>query len=185
MWFSRPISRRPQGGRTAPRGSRGAAGRRHVLLMLCGAALTGCGFTPVFGPGGQAEGLRGQIRAEDPTDRNGFVLVARLEDRLGLPDAAPYVLEYRIATSRKSLGVTQAGETTRYNLLGRLDYSLKDLASGRVLTSGKVENFTGYSATGSIVGTISATEDAAERLMVILADQLVTELIATAPDWRR
>jgi len=62
---------------------------------------------------------------------------------------------------------------------------MTDRISGRELRSGSVENFTGFSATGSIVGSITATEDAQERLMVILADQLVTELVATAPDWRR
>ncbi|MDF0600700.1 LPS assembly lipoprotein LptE [Psychromarinibacter sp. C21-152] len=158
-----------------------------MLLGLAGAlpALAACGFSPVYGPGGQAAGLRGQIFAADPEDRNAFVFVARLEDRLGRPASAPYLLDYRIRTNRQGLGITPDRATTRYNLLGRVSYTLTDRATDAVVARGKVESFTGYSATGSIVGTLSATEDAAERLMTILADQLVTELIATAPDWRR
>jgi len=146
--------------------------------------LAGCGFTPVYGPDGAASGLRGQIEAVDPTDRDGFVLVARLEDRLGLPQGAPYILEYDITTDRQGVGITPEGDITRFNVIGRVDYDLKERASGASLARGKVENFTGFSATGSIVGTLSATEDASERLMIILADQLVTELTVTAPDWR-
>ncbi|WP_253913435.1 LPS assembly lipoprotein LptE [Pseudoruegeria sp. HB172150] len=158
--------------------------RNFLALGTASLALAACGFTPVYGPSGQAHGLRGQIFVADPADRNGFVFVAHLEDRLGQPQAGPYLLEYRIQTSRTGLGVTTTGATTRYNVLGRVDYTIKDRATGAIIRTGKVENFTGYSATGSIVGTVSATEDASERLMVILADQLVTELIATAPDWR-
>ncbi|MEM1388705.1 MAG: LPS assembly lipoprotein LptE [Pseudomonadota bacterium] len=157
---------------------------RRVTAALIGAALlTGCGFTPVNGPDGTASGLRGQVEAAEPEDRNGFVFVARLEDRLGLPSAAAYTLSYDIDIDQEGVGITQAGDTTRFNLLGRVDYRIQDRVSGRDVTSGKVESFTGFSATGSIVGSISATEDATERLMVILADQLVTELQATAPDW--
>ncbi len=153
---------------------------RFVLPVL----LLGCGFTPVYGPSGAATGLNGQIMAADPSDRDGFVFVARLEDRLGLPNGAPYLLEYKIKTDRQGVGITPDGATTRFNVLGRIDYTLKDRATEQLLASGKVENFTGFSATGSIVGTISATEDASKRLMIILADQLVSELIVTAPDWR-
>ena len=57
--------------------------------------------------------------------------------------------------------------------------------SDRVLTQGKVENFTGYSVTSLIVSIQSVTRDANERLMVILADQITARLIATAPDWQQ
>ena len=161
------------------------ASRRGMLALMGALALSACGFTPVFGPGGQAEGLRGQIFVADPEDRKGFVFVSRMEDRLGLPEAAPYLLDYTISVREDGVGITPERSTTRYNVLGRIDYTLTERATGTKLATGKVENFTGYSATGSIIGEISATEDAYERLMVILADQLVTELIATAPDWRR
>ncbi len=159
--------------------------RRGMIALVGALALSACGFTPVFGPGGQAEGLRGEILVADPGDRKAFVFVARMEDRLGLPEAAPYLLDYTISVREDGVGITTERATTRYNVLGRIDYTLKDRVTDAELAKGKVENFTGYSATGSIIGEISATEDAYERLMVILADQLVTELIATAPDWRK
>jgi LPS-assembly lipoprotein len=45
------------------------------------------------------------------------------------------------------------------------------------VTSGSVDNFTGYSATGTTVATLAAERDAQERLMTILADQIVTRLL--------
>jgi LPS-assembly lipoprotein len=45
-----------------------------------------------------------------------------------------------------------------------------------------VESFTAFSAAGSPVATQAAERDAEQRLMTILADQLVTRLIATTPD---
>ena len=46
------------------------------------------------------------------------------------------------------------------------------------MTSGTVNNFTAYSATGSTVATLAAERDALERLMVILGDQITTRLFA-------
>jgi LPS-assembly lipoprotein len=41
-----------------------------------------------------------------------------------------------------------------------------------------VKSFTAYSATGSTVAGLAAEEDAATRLMRILADQIVARLVA-------
>ncbi len=159
--------------------------RRTVLGLTLAALTAACGFTPVYAPGGAADGLRGSLFVAAPEDRKAFVLVRQLEQRLGQPDNAPYLLSYTITTTRQGVGITPSQETTRYNVLGRIDYTVTDRATKAAVAQGKVENFTGYSATGSIVGTISATEDAEERLMIILADQIISRLIATSPDWRR
>jgi LPS-assembly lipoprotein len=41
-----------------------------------------------------------------------------------------------------------------------------------------VDNFTGYSATGTTVATQASKQDAEKRLMVILAEQIITRLYA-------
>lgn len=158
--------------------------RRRLLLSLPLAALAGCGFAPVYAPGGAAEGLVGQIRATDPVDRAGFALVTRLEDRLGRPGQAPYELRYEITTSTSAIGVTPEGATLRYRLSGAVEYQLLDRASGTALTAGRVESFTAWSATGSVVAGLTAEEAAAERLMQILADMIATRLLASAAEWR-
>lgn len=169
--------------------------RRTLLGWLAALPLAACGFTPVYGPGGAAEGLRGDIAVDPPSDAPGFALVQRLEERLGLPDAPAYRLAADIALDEVGLGITPDQDITRLRLLGRLSYRLTHIASGEVVASGSLRNFTGYSAPvfddtrGSIAGNTvsvrSAERDATRRLMVILADDLVTRLLATAPDWRR
>ena len=146
-------------------------------------ALAACGFTPAYGPGGPAAGITGTIRAADPTDKNAFDLVARLDQRLGRPKADRYDLTYAITTQPVGVGITPDNAITRYNLKGAVDWTLTDRATGTRLTGGKVESFTSYSATGSTVAGLAAEEDAAARLMRILADQIVTRLIATSGDW--
>lgn len=157
--------------------------RRSFLALAAASALTACGFRPAFGPGGAAEGLLGRVRVDPPTDRNGFDLVRRLEERLGRTKAPAYTLSFRIETSETGLGVTPDDTTTRFHVSGSVAFTLSDAATGTALTSGKVTQFTAYSATGTPLATESARTDAYLRLMHILADQIVTRLVATAGEW--
>ena len=92
--------------------------------------------------------------------------------------AARFALDLEIATEEEGLAVNAAGDTTRFNLTGRVGYVLRDTTTGTVVTSGKVENFTAYSAIGTTVATLAAERDAVERLMVILGDQITARLYA-------
>ena len=152
--------------------------RRSLLILPL--ALAACGFTPVYGPGGTGAALRGQVQVQEPDSPDDYVLTRTLEDRLGRASAPAYALGYTVSTETEGQAVTSTGETTRYSLVGTVDYVLTALDGGAVVASGKVSNFTGYSATGSTVETLAGERDAAERLMTLLADQLVTRIYATA-----
>lgn len=157
--------------------------RRSFLALSVALALGACGFRPAYAPGGAAEGLLGRVSVDPPADRNGFDLVQRLEERLGRTKDPAYILSFRIDTSETGLGITPNDVTTRYNIKGSVSYALADSATGRQLTAGKVSQFTAYSATGTAVATESARADAYLRLMRILADQIVTRLVATSAGW--
>jgi LPS-assembly lipoprotein len=154
--------------------------RRSLLGLL---ALSACGFAPAYGPDGAASGVQGTIRAGNPSDKNAFDLVERLEERLGRPTAPAYDLAYTITTTPVGVGITPDNAITRYNLTGAVDWTLTARATGARVAGGRVESFTSYSATGSTVAGLAAEEDAAIRLMRMLADQIVTRLIATAGQW--
>jgi LPS-assembly lipoprotein len=157
-----------------------APGISRRALLLAPLALAACGFTPAYGPSGGATKLQGRIRPADPTDKNGFDLVERLEERLGRSKSPSYILSYTITTEAVGVGITTENEITRFNLKGVIDYTLSDQTTGQRITGGRVQSFTAYSATGSTVAGLAAEEDAAFRLMRILADQIVARLIATA-----
>jgi LPS-assembly lipoprotein len=97
---------------------------------------------------------------------------------LGRPQNVGYTLSYSISMSeRGAASVVGVGET-RIALLGSIDYSLTDTASGAIITSGSLRNVTNYSTTANQLATRRAQEDAQERLMRILADQVATRLMA-------
>lgn len=150
--------------------------RRFVLLGAL--ALAGCGFTPAYAPGGAGGKLRGQVRADDPDDSLGFAFVAALEDRLGRPQAARYALSYNLTTSERGAASIAGVGDTRIALLGSIDYSLTDTTSGATVTSGSLRNVTNYSTTANQLATQRAREDAQDRLMRILADQVAARLLA-------
>jgi len=155
-----------------------ALSRRSVLLVPV--ALAACGFAPAYAPQGAATRLLGAILVQDPTDKNAFDLVERLEQRFGRPETELYDLTYTITTEAVGVGITVDNEITRYNLKGVVEYSLIERATGVLVSGGRVNSFTAYSATGSTVAGLAAEEDAATRLMHILADQITTRLIAAA-----
>jgi LPS-assembly lipoprotein len=141
-------------------------------------ALAACGFSPANAPGGAGAELAGAVRLADPTDKNGFDFVERIEERIGRTTDRRYDLSYRIVTETVGVGITADNRITRYNLKGAIDYALTAAATGETLASGRVQSFTAYDATGSTVAGLAAEEDAAARLMRILADQIVARLVA-------
>ena len=151
--------------------------RRAVLLSLT--ALAGCGFTPIYGtePAGQNRDLRGRIDVAGPKDEEGFALVKRLEERLGAPEAADLALTAQIKLREESLGFLPDGEISRFNVIGQVDWQVSRVGGGVQVASGSERSFTSYSATSTTVATTFAQRDARRRLMVILADRIVADLL--------
>ena len=75
------------------------------LLLLPLAVMSACGFQPVYGPQGAAQGLRGKVQIAAPDTRLGYDLVAALEDRLGRTQSVPdMVLSYDIVSEYTNVG---------------------------------------------------------------------------------
>lgn len=150
------------------------------LFLISAAALAGCGFTPAFAPGGAATRLQGRVLVDEPDSRPGYLLTRRFEERLGRANPARYGLSYSIGLTDSAIAVSSTNVITRYNKIGKVTWALRDLETDKVLTSGKAESFTSYSASGTTVATQAAERDAEARLMAILTDQIITRLIADA-----
>jgi LPS-assembly lipoprotein len=153
-----------------------SSSRRAVLTGLGALALAGCGFTPVYAPGGTGRALRGAVRAADPVTRADFQFVAALEDLLGRPERARFDLDYRIAVTRLDAGRVQGLGATRVILTGRADYTLAE--AGLERARGHVSAEAVYSTTATQLATQTAAEDAELRLMRMLADALARRLLA-------
>ena len=108
----------------------------------------------------------------------GFSLALALQNRLGAPeDSAPYRLTTNLTTASERVAVTTAQSTNRFNLIGTVTYALTETATGNQVAAGQVDGFNSYSASGISVATRAAQLDAYERLMVILADKIVSDLL--------
>ncbi|WP_277019961.1 LPS assembly lipoprotein LptE [Paracoccus hibiscisoli] len=154
--------------------------RRAVLLgLLAVSGLAACGLSPVYGPGGGGGKLFGKVRPRDPDTPLDFVFNRRLAERLGPEDAAVYDLDYQINAGVVAKAITPDEVTTRYSLNGTADFALTG-PDGAVITRGRVSSFTSYSTTGTTISTLAAEGDARERLALMLADQVVTRLLAAA-----
>jgi LPS-assembly lipoprotein len=150
--------------------------RRFLLCLPL--ALAACGFTPVYGTGGTGSRLQNNVEVAEPETRDAYLLTRRIEERLGRASVAAYKLTLTVDTDEEDIAVDQAGDITRFNLLGSADYALIDQATGQVVTSGSVDNFTSYSATGTTVATLAAQRDAQQRLMTLLGDMIVLRLLS-------
>jgi LPS-assembly lipoprotein len=156
--------------------------RRSLLALLAAAPLAACGFTPAYSPNGPAKALRGRISYQAPTDPNSFELVKQLEVQFGRPEAATHSLRYSLTVGAQAGGFTTANTITRYVLNGSAVWSLDEIATGQRTTGGTATGFTSWSAAGTTISTQVASDDATRRLMVILADQIATQLLAATVD---
>ena len=156
--------------------------RRSFGVTIAATAITACGFIPVYGPKGAASSLLEQLSLDPPQDRNAYLLHRRIEERLGQATAGVWRLSTQLQTENVGLGYTNAGDITRYNIDGTVEYSLRRADSPKIYRQGKVQHFTSYSATGTTVATLAAKRNAEVRLMTILADQIIDQLLIIAED---
>ena len=145
--------------------------RRAILSLPF--ALSACGFSAVNTPGNT---LVGKVSVAEPDSRESFLLVQRLEERLGRTSNAKYELAMSLTLSETGLAEDATGEIRRFNVLGQADYTLRNVISGEITASGSVDSFTGYASAGSTIATLAAQRDANRRLMTILADEMVQRL---------
>ena len=149
--------------------------RQSVLLLLFMLGAASCGFTPVYAPESEAPAKLADISVAPPANnRANFILVAELENRIGRNLNGNKVLEHNLSTFRE--GASLFGTANRARLVGKVTYSVVSNKDGRSLYRGSVENFVTFLTDGR--ATSSPYDDAVERLVSILADQIITKLMA-------
>lgn len=146
-------------------------------LLAVPLLLAACGFTPAYGPGAPAAVLRGAVDVRGGEEVFDYRLRTALEDRLG--QGTGYVLSFVAKVDEVQAAVTSEGTITRFNVTGVAEWLLAD-AAGAEVARGTASGFTSYLTTGSTVATDAAQRDAADRLAVVLADQIVARLVIAA-----
>jgi len=157
--------------------------RRNLLIALASLPLAACGFEPVYRAGGRAEALHGNIRFNLIESPEGFALLERLENRLGVAGAnAPYKAEIELVMEDTELTLVASTGLIRHTLSGYAMLTVRNGAGDVVFTDKQVETV-GYSENLQTVVTYGAKKDATERLTRSLADKIVLRIAASASSW--
>lgn len=146
--------------------------RNLSIGVFCLFSITACGFSPVFAPGSESSVYLSDITVAPPRNRLGYLFVRRMEERLGRNLQASKILQYRIGIKEDGYKLARG----RVQRVGTLNYQLISKDDKRVLLKGQVESFTGFTIGERMMDI--ARRDADDRLMVILADKVVIDLIA-------
>ena len=151
--------------------------RAGALLLL--AALSGCGLRPLYsgGAGGTVATSLSAVAVQPMPGRNGWLMKNALTDRLGATGASPrYRLEVELNDQIQGFGIRADSAVTRERRTLRARYRLVDSAQGTVLLDATAGSDAGIDVVGSEYATIAAEQTVEERLVMQVADQIVSRL---------
>lgn len=140
-----------------------------VLALAAAAALSGCGFRPLYAVGTTPEGVSSyfsQVFVEPIPGRQGVHLRNQMMDALtpeGTPGSAAYRLSIKLDDIKEGLAIKENTQITRYNYSLTAKYELRDSVSGEVLDHGTARAIAAYNVAESQFATQSAERDAQER----------------------
>jgi len=146
------------------------------VLLLLGA----CGFEPVYAPSTSTNSVRNNFDLSAPTDRGTYQFYHNLKGQISDNPQAQYALSYTISQSATNAATDADGKSHRGVLKGSLAYRITRKINGETVKTGNVKGFTSYSELASSVTSDAAGCDATKRLMKILSDNLVDELMMVA-----
>jgi LPS-assembly lipoprotein len=151
-----------------------------ALLLILVLALSGCGLRPVYGGGESssvAQGLR-TIEVGKIPGQVGWLTRNALVDRLGgeAGGQGKYRLEVELDDNITGFGIRGDSATTRERRTLRARYRLVDLANGEVVLDATAGSDAGIDVVSSEYATVAAEQTAVERLVLVIADQIVARL---------
>jgi LPS-assembly lipoprotein len=160
--------------------------RRHLLALTTGAALSGCGFQPVYmptasGAGGVAQRELAAIQVALIPDRPGQLLRQALQDRLEIGAsgmARRYDLTVGYWIAGEGIAVQSDNTATRLRATGNANWTLVAQDAGRTrLTSGFAKAIDALNIIDEQYFAADLGNEALQRRLAdALADQITMQL---------
>jgi len=153
---------------------------RLLIPVFC-LLLSGCGFSPVYGTHDKntpVAAALNNIRIANIPDRQGQLLRNHLIDRMyfsGRPKQPTSTLEVTLKSTEYDLGIQKDATASRRVLNLWAEYSLKD-NDGKQLLKGKAHSSVSFSKLEAQYGTLAAQENAQERALNEVGEQIVNRL---------
>lgn len=147
--------------------------------------LAGCGFRPVYAPGGAATAESdvaaelAAIRVAVIPERFGQLLRRGLQQRLGIGGAteARWELQVRPALSAEGIGIQRDGSATRVRYLATASWTLSRLSPRETVANGFERALEAFNVQPNQFFAADASREASERRMAeALADEMVMRL---------
>lgn len=140
-------------------------GRRAAMMCLCGLAVSGCGFEPLYAEravSGSAP-ILSQVGIEKPeTDGDGIVYSALF--RIFRPAGpAAYRLVFRSDSRQRGMLLETDSRSARERLNLTIDYQLFDSSTGAEITRGSATGTASYNLDESEYANMIARENATSK----------------------
>ena len=152
--------------------------RRAFLTVFAAAPLiAACGFEPLHAQRGAVAALP-PIRVEPIPERQGQILRNYLLDRLaprGEARAQGYALSIKLFEPRQVLALRRDDVISRMSYSAIASYDLID-AAGKRVTAGSSSFSTDYEITNSEYATLTALQNARERVLELVADDIRNQI---------
>jgi LPS-assembly lipoprotein len=148
-----------------------------ALFAVMALGLSGCGFTPLYGPQTVTKGLSA-IEVVAPPGRAGYLLREKLDDAFArdvnvLPS---HRLIYTVKEQRYARGVRVDNVANRYELTLTAYWQLMDSKTGQAVRAGATSAAVTYDSADQPYASIAAQEDSQERAATELARRIQLEL---------
>jgi LPS-assembly lipoprotein len=151
-----------------------------LLAGLC-LVVTACGFEPMYGEsrGAAVQADLAAVRVALIPNRNGQLLRRYILDRIQTGnETAPalYQLEVALQETRQNYGIQRDLSATYARLVLSGNYLLRDIKTQKTLLSGSTYSSSSYNVAADPFNTVVAENDARERAVKTLGDDLITRL---------
>ena len=152
---------------------------KNILLIIVFSGLcltvTGCGFQPLYSRSGDSNTLAiGAVKILNIENRSGQKLRNLLMERMSLSTPnknKPYSLQVKLTETKRNLNIRKDGSATRAVLSITAGFVLIHNASGGRF-NGSVWSKSSYNALDSEFATLSAENDARNRALRTIAEEI-------------
>ena len=155
-----------------------------VLVLLAG-SISGCGFRPLYGETAEGNSVASEelqtVRINPLPDRAGQKFHNLLRNRLnpkGQPQTPRYVLSISLSETQETLAIREDETATRANLTLNASFRLTAAGSDESLLRGLSSSTNSFNIVDSQFATYVAEEDARERALRELSDDIRLRLSA-------
>lgn len=162
--------------------NRGLTYRILTVTTLAGMLLTGCGFSPVYrhDSSSSVRQYLAQIEVAQISGYLGLQLRNRLNEKTsptGAVDVPRFRLSVVLESSTEAVLIQLNNTATRQNLWMNASFTLTDLSSGATVFKGNTVSVGSYNVVNTEFATISAENNAAERAVREIGEEIFDLLV--------